>query len=161
MSMKHSIAKLVGWTLTLWLGLVAGERSAQAQQCANDSQHDCWRDFTTVNYGQLAVGKAKDGIGIVCAVTSPQSAEWGGRIHCFRPVARSGASLNGRGGEEAQPPSSGGPFVGTDPNKRIVSLAIETGPSAGTVVIHTLRSDRSGPIRQSSFIKTRSRLPPA
>src|SRR3954464_9897603 len=86
-------------------GLQAGSTQvAQATTCQSDNAHQCWATLSGPNYSQVVVGNTFDGAGIACAVTSPQVTRWGGVLHCFVPIGSSGATIRGRGGEEAQSP---------------------------------------------------------
>src|SRR5215468_10334187 len=98
-------------------------RGAQARNCSGTNDHGCWVPLSGPNYSQVVVGKTANNIGIACAVQSPQPGNWGSVLECYSAVQSSGASLIGRGGSQIQP----GLFVGTDPTRRIVSMAIEAG----------------------------------
>lgn len=119
---------------------IASTRLAQGRTCQGDNEHQCWRSLSGPNYSQVVVGNTFDSGGIACAVTSPQTTSWGGVLHCYVPLGTSGATIRGRGGEEAQNP---GPFQASNPNMRIVSLAIRNYTSiiTSTVTIYALRSD--------------------
>jgi hypothetical protein len=125
------LAGVVGWTST-----------ASARECTNNDDHQCWGSLSGVspNFSQVAVGKTHAGAGIACAVMSSQTDDWGGRIWCFVPLGSSGATTRGYGGQEVGPE----PFWGPDPEKRVVSLTIQSGGPASPhrVSIVAVRSDR-------------------
>ncbi len=119
---------------------VVSAQVAEGTTCQGDNAHQCWATLSGPNYSQVVVGNTFAGAGIACAVTSPQVSSWGGVLHCFVAVGSSGATIRGRGGEEAQSP---GPFQASNPNMRIVSLAMRnyTDFLPNNVTIYALRSD--------------------
>jgi hypothetical protein len=126
--------------IAMFIGVGATTISASAAICQTTNSRQCWAIPSNANYSQLAVGRTPAGTGIACAVKTNNSSSWGGILHCFAAAFGSSSfKLMGRGGEESgQNPSW---FQSANPSKRIVSLAIEPGPTSNQVIIHALRSD--------------------
>jgi hypothetical protein len=125
--------------IAIALGIYGTGARAFATTCQGDNATNCWAVLSGPNYSQVVVGTTPGGAtGIACAVLSPQPTSWGGTLHCYLGIGTSGASIRGRGGQEAQNP---GPFDAANGSMRMSSLAISPGPSNGQVTIWVLRSD--------------------
>jgi len=110
--------------------------TSSARTCQSNNDATCWSVYSGPNYSQVVVGATSQRVGIACATRSPQSSDFNGNLDCYAASGTSGAGVMGRAGEQIQP---NGPFVGSDGNRRIMSLAIEG--SSERVYIHALRSD--------------------
>jgi hypothetical protein len=135
--MQSSVERVIAMTAIVASILFCGR--AQATTCQNNSSHQCWTPLSGPNYSQVVVGYPFRGVGIACAVQSPQGSNWGSRVDCYAPDGTSGAVLLGRTGDYV----AGSPFVGTDPSKRIVSMASSylSASLPQFVTIWALRSD--------------------
>jgi hypothetical protein len=110
--------------------------TAAARTCQTSSDTNCWSIYSGPNYSQVVVGATTQRVGMACATRAPQSSDFNGNLDCYAASGASGAGVMGRAGQQIQP---NGPFVGSDPYRRIMSLAIDG--SLDRVYIHALRSD--------------------
>ena len=122
-----------------------GGGAARAQMCdaIQSINTNCWNDYSGQNFGQVAAGhlQATSNRGLVCAVTAGSDTNWGGSVFCYKPVGSNGAAEVAI----ALAGSPLAPFSNSDPNLRIVSLAVVgSGPvGAESFVVYVLRGDNN------------------